>query len=311
MNQLLTRGVSVIQLPEEIFAQFNLNAFLHGQREFKVSNPDSKFVMGAFGALANPSSQHHPEIRALRSAVYKHMVPIFATAFAGKHVELIPDRFSIRHQDQPISAESWHRDLSAVIGADDNIFGGYVNLDETQTQYFSCIPGTHLDDTTTCEGFAKLSKEDTKAYNSRREIISVPPRCALIFNEKTIHEIAKKKIKESKSYRQYFKWRISVDPVSTLGYETVHRAIESQGSFPMHAIGKTPNPPMYGAMHVIHWGSRIAAFSENVLEVFLDKPNKAGLIFVKRYMPSLRDAGLELFPEYSEDERKMLFPQIL
>lgn len=311
MNDLLTRGVSVIQLPEEIFAQFDLNAFLHGQREFKVSNPDSKFVMGAFGALGNPSSQHHPETRKLRCAVYNHMVPLFAATFTGKHLELIPDRFSIRHQDQPISPDSWHRDLSAIIGADDHIFGGYVNLDETQTQYFSCIPGSHNDDTETCEGFAKLSKEDTKAYNSRREIISVPPRCVLIFNEKTIHEIARKKIKESKSYRQYFKWRISVEPVSTLGFETVQRIIETQACFPLHTIGKTPMPPMYGSMHVIHWGDRVAAFSENVIEAFLDKPNKAGLVYVKRFMPSLRDAGVELFPEYSEDERKMLFPQML
>jgi len=310
MTELRTRGVVVIPLPQEIFDKFNMTQFLNEQREYKVSNESTTFVMGAFGALANPSSQHHPIVREFRMDVYNQIVPMFATEFEGKYVELIPDRFSIRDQNQPITAESWHRDVSAVIGANDDIYGGYVNLDERQTQYFSCIPGTHMDPNTG-EGFAKLSPEDTKAYNARREIIVVPPRCAILFNEKTIHEIARKKIKEAKSYRQYFKWRISENSVSTLGEEAVCRAIDEQGPFPLHAIGKTPNPPMYGNMHVIHWGDRIATFSENVKDVFLDKPNKKGQIFVKRFMPSLFAAGIEMFPAYTHEERNMLFPQLL
>ena len=311
MIELYIRGVVVIPLPTEIFDNFNLDAYLHGQREFKVSNPTTMFVLGAFGALANPSSQHHPEARRLRSAMYSHMCPLFASAFAGKYVELIPDRFSIRNQDQPISAESWHQDATAEIGPNDVIYGGYLNLDERQTQYFSCIPSSHLEPTDG-EGFAKMSKENTKAYNARREIIAVPPKCAILFNEKTVHEIARRKIKETKSYRQYFKWRISEFPVSTLGHEAVMTAIEDQAPFPLHAIGATPNPPMYGKMHVIHWGDRIEKFSENIHDAFLcDKPNAKGQVFVQRFMKSLCESGIEPFPAYTEEEREMLFPQLL
>jgi hypothetical protein len=311
MNQLIARGVIVMNIPEEIITDFNINAFLCEQKEYKESSPHVSFVLGAFGALANPSSQHHPEIRKLKKAVYNHMAPIFAGAFQGKYLEMIPDRFSIRDQNQPVTSESWHRDSSAIIGEEDHIFGGYLNLDERQTQYFSCIPGTHNDCAELCEGFAKLSKEDAKEYNLRREIISVPPRSIILFNEKTIHEIARRKIKESKSYRQYFKWRISKEPVSTLGREMVEQSIRTQGCFPLHAIGKTPNPPMYGKMHLIHWGDKISKFSENVREEFLDKPNKNGNVYVKRFMPSLVEAGIGMFPEYTEEERNMLFPQLL
>jgi hypothetical protein len=130
-----------------------------------------------------------------------------------------------------------------------------------------------------------------------------------LFNENTVHEIARKKIKEAKSYRQYFKWRISNTCVSTLGEDALNRAMDDQGTFPLHAIGKTPNPPMYGQMHVAHWGDRIAKFSENIKEEFLAPPNKKGQIFVKRFMPSLREGVVGMFACYTEEEREMLFPR--
>jgi hypothetical protein len=310
MTELVRRGVVVIQLDRGIVGGFDRIKFLHEQREFKVSDPSTNFVLGAFGALANASSQHHPEVRKLRQAVYGYMCPLFAEAFAGMYIEAIPDRFSIRNQDQPVSAESWHQDSSAEIGPNDAIYGGYLNLDERQTQYFSCIPGSHTE-ATDGEGFAKMSKEKTKALNERREIIPVPPGCIILFNEKTVHEIARRKIKEAKSYRQYFKWRISEFPVSTLGQDAIMHAVTNQAPFPLHAIGATPNPPMYGKMHVIHWGDRIEELSKNVHDGFLSKPNKKGQVFVQRFMKSLRESGCEMFPDYTEDEIGMLFPRLL
>ena len=309
MTELLVKGVAVIPLPEDVI-KFDLNAYLCDQREFVVSNPDTLFVMGAFGALAHASSYHHPEARRLRAAVYAHMGPLFATIYAGRYLELIPDRFSIRNQDQPIGTESWHQDMTAEIGPNDIIYGGYINMDERQTQYFSCIPGSHAEPSDG-EGFAKMSKEKTKALNERRVIIAVPPKCAMIFNEKTIHEIARRKIKEQKSYRQYFKWRISESPVSTLGEDAIMHAVDLQAPFPLHAVGRTPNPPMYGKMHLIHWGDRIAEFSENIHEAFLCPPNKKGQVFVKRFMTSLFESGCEPFPAYTEEEIGMLFPRLL
>lgn len=310
MTDLLIRGVTVIAIHPDTISSFDLQTFLHGQREFKVSNTSTNFVLGAFGALANASSQHHPEVRKLRSAIYSEMCPLFTQVFPHKFIELIPDRFSIRNQNQPITAESWHQDATAEIGPNDVIYGGYLNLDKRQTQHFSCIPGSHTEPTDG-EGFAKMSKEKTTALNARREIIAVPPGHLILFNEKTIHEIARRKIKEPKSYRQYFKWRISEFPVSTLGQDAIMHAVDDQAPFPLHAIGDTPNPPMYGKMHLIHWGDRIEEFSKNVHDAFLNEPNKKGQIFVQRFMKSLRESGCDMFPAYTEDEIGMLFPRLL
>lgn len=312
LSELLIRGVTVIQIPTEIIDNFNLVKFLNEQREYKVSNPDTTFVLGAFGALGNPSSQHHPEVRKLRLAMYNHMVPLFREIYETKYIEMIPDRFSIRDKSLPVTSESWHRDCSAIIGENDDIYGGYLNLDERQTQYFSCIPGSHAEiGTDDCEGFAKLPKDKAKEYDSRRELIRVPPRCAILFNEKTIHEIAKREIEEQKSYRQYFKWRISARPVSTFGWKTITKAVNTQGCFPLHTIGNSPYPPMYGKVHVMYWGEKIEEFSKNLREDFLDTPNKRGRIYVKRVLPSLQEAGIELFPEYTDEECNMFFPQLL
>lgn len=310
MTELLNNGVAVIPLPPNIFEDFDLVEFLCGQREFKISNPSTLFVLGNFGALGNPSSQHHPEIRKLRRAVYNHMFTLFASIYPGKYLELIPDRFSIRNKNNPVSGESWHQDNSADIGQNDVIYGGYVNLDETQTQYFSCVIGSHTE-LPPSEGFAKLSKEKANEYTARRTIIEVPPKCAMVFNEKTVHEIAKRKIKEDKSYRQYFKWRISEEVVSTLGKDKIMMSVTEQATFPLHAIGKSPYPPMYGKMHVIHWGDKINEFSENVHDGFLCAPNKKGQVFVERYMKSLCESGCEPFPAYTEEEISMLFSRLL
>jgi hypothetical protein len=310
MSTLLEKGVVVIPIPEEIVTGFDLEKFLSEQKEYKVSSPETIFVVGAFGALANPSSQHHEEVRKLRMAMYRHMRPLFAAQFPGKYLELIPDRFSIRNKNLPITAESWHKDVTAVIEEDEHIYGGYLNLDATQTQYFSCVPGSHLEPTPG-EGFAKLSAESAREYDTRRTIFKVPPRHAILFDERTTHEIAKRKIVEPKSYRQYFKWCISNRPKSTLGFEAIRKSIVEQGVFPLHAIGKTPMPPMYGQLHALHWSDKLVDFSKNMHECYLEAPNRKGQVMVKRYLPSLTEAGVAHFAPYTEEEVAALHPSAL
>lgn len=310
MSSLQENGVVVIPIPEDIVAGFNLVRFLTEQKEYKVSTPDTIFVVGAFGALANPSSQHHEEVRKLRMSMYRHMRPLFAAHFPGKYLELIPDRFSIRNKNLPITAESWHKDVTAVIDEGEHIYGGYLNLDENQTQYFSCVPGSHLEPNPG-EGFAKLSEVISKQYDARRTIYKVPPRHAILFDERTTHEIAKRKIVESKSYRQYFKWRISNSPKSTLGFDVIRKSIVEQGVFPLHAIGKTPMPPMYGQLHMLHWSDKLVEFSKNMQDAYLEAPNRKGQVIVKRYLPSLTEAGAPHFAPYTEEEVASLHPSAL
>lgn len=50
----LKNGVVVIEFPDEILDNFNLNSFLNEQKEY-ADNSKREYVMGAFGAFGNPS----------------------------------------------------------------------------------------------------------------------------------------------------------------------------------------------------------------------------------------------------------------
>ena len=314
MQQLLERGVTVIPYPEDIRKSFNCNQFLSEQKEFILSNKDTtKYVMGGFGAFGNPSSFHHEEVRKLRLSIYYHMLPYFKKTFSGQYLECIVDRFAKREPGTSVSPESWHRDISNVdkkkkIHGEpgDSIYGGWVNLDETNTQYFTCVPSTHMEDIVG-SGFAKITKADIPLYNSKKEKISVPPNHLIIFNEKLVHAVTPSKIKTD-TYRLFMKYRITSNPSCPLfPAAEISKIIDEQGVFP---LSLEQMPPMYSKMHMVNWRDRVAEFSLNFHPQFLEKKKLKTETemrsYVVRFMPSLKEAGLELFSPYSEEEKNML-----
>jgi hypothetical protein len=66
--------------------------------------------------------------------------------------------------------------------------------------------------------------------------------------------------------------------------------------------------PMYEKIHLVFWSDKLVEFSKNIKPVFLAKPNKKGNVYVERYMVSLFEAGVGMFPEYREEEISILFP---
>jgi hypothetical protein len=52
----------------------------------------------------------------------------------------------------------------------------------------------------------------------------------------------------------------------------------------------------------------LVEFGKNIKPEFLAKPNKKGNIYVQRYMISLLEAGVGMFPEYRQEEIDILFP---
>ena len=308
MDPLINSGVVVLPLPEHISSSFQLQTFLTEQKEFKISTIDTLFVMGGFGALGNPSSFHHPEIRKLRLALFNYTKSVFAEHFRDHYIECLPDRFCIRNPGTSLSAESWHRDISNVHKnerrglIDDVICGGWVNLDTNHTQYFSCVPNTHTEHTED-RGFAKINKEEAEQYKARRQRIAVPPNHMLIFNEKTIHEVCPTKQK-SKSYRLFMKYRLTKSPDSL--FPNNRQIAQDQGVFPLSLV---QTPPMYGKLHAANWKTRLEEFSQNIHPEFLD--TKSLYTRVQRFMPSLKETMLQLFPPYTEEELDILTPTLL
>ena len=339
MQQLLDRGVAVIPFPPEIRTTFNREKFLSQQKEFVTISPENTtFVMGGFGAFGNPSSFHHEEVRNLRLAVYNHMFPLFQNTFPGKYIEGIVDRFAKRQPGTSVSPESWHRDISNVKKkkihgeSGDNIFGGWVNLDEAGSQFFTCVPSTH-NEPTDGAGFSKITKEDMTLYNSEKEKICVPPNHLIIFNEKLVHAVTPSKVKND-SYRLFMKYRITNNPKCSLFDPLeISKIIDEQGVFP---LSLEQMPPMYSKNHIRNWKPRLEQFSMNIKPEFLaqkkekpkEKPKKnksveefnllndvpatatadvpATVDYVMRFMPSLKQVGFELFSPYREEEKQML-----
>eukprot|EP01039_Chlorochromonas_danica_P009686 gene9686-10712_t len=103
-SDLETHGVVVYSIPECILAPFDARTFLQDMPEFihdaPLSLDNHAFVLGAFGALGNPSSYHHPAVRALRRRISDYMLTEFfpRTQYADHFVQHLPDRFCIRRK---------------------------------------------------------------------------------------------------------------------------------------------------------------------------------------------------------------------
>jgi hypothetical protein len=169
-------------------------------RDFKTTDPEYGFVLGAFGAFGNPASFHSKEIYALRYILFHKLKFLFKNVDPSRKLEMLFDRLAIRREGASVSGESFHRDTCSLMSTDDNIYGGWINLDDTETQYFSCVPGTH-----TCAGrggFERIQGD----YKDTKIKLPVKPKQVLIFNQNIIHEIFKQKIKKT-NIRLYLGWR--------------------------------------------------------------------------------------------------------
>ena len=303
-QELLLNGVSIYPIPTELLQNFDIQKYLHEQKEYITINDNTEFIISNFGAHGNPSSQHHPIARDFRLGVFNHIKQSLQSdpEFSDKYLQCLPDRFSQRFRKP--SKEAWHKDVSIDYGVFNNsvILGGWANLDETD-QFFSCIIGSHLEPAPG-EGFAKLSKDDKKTYNARKTVIRIPPGHAISFDEKITHEIADVKV-TGVSRRLYMKYHISSDSRSAFDVDVIQRAIQTQGVFQMNQWNSMP---MYEKIHLMFWTDKLVEFSKNIKQEFLATPNKKGNVYVQRYMVSLFESGVGMFPEYREEEVAILFP---
>jgi hypothetical protein len=308
LSQLIANGVQVIPAPKDIHTQ--IKNFNHQLIEY--INPSEEIpIMGGFGAYGNPTSFHHPEIRNIRSIIHSYMWNSFLNTFPGKKAELLIDRFSKRRTGTSTMAESWHRDItnSKNVLINDNIYGGWVNLDPpgSDAQGFSCVPGTHHD-VTEKTGFVKFTDEEIKDFKKRKTIFKIPPGHIIIFNQNIVHEVLPKK-SIFDSYRLYIGWRITDSSIPL--YDNT-KVIEDQGIIILPGGMK---PPMYYGMHWMAHREKLIEWSRKVRPEFKEEKlfKKEGIYFnvVQQYMISLREAGLPLWPEYSDYEKLILKPQFL
>ena len=205
-EELRTKGITVIELhlPKNEKEFLNIDWIVRikeiQSRDFKTKNPEYGFVLGAFGAFGNPASFHSREIYALRYILFNKLKSVFKNLDPERKLETLFDRLAIRREGTTLGGETFHRDTCSLQNEADEIYGGWINLDSTETQYFSCVPGTH-----TCRGRGGFEKIEGK-YKDTKVKISVPPKSVIIFNQNIIHEIFSQKIKKTNP-RLYLGWR--------------------------------------------------------------------------------------------------------
>lgn len=276
------------------------------------------YVMGGFGAYANPSSFHHPSIRLLRQEAYPVMRRFFQETFEGETVflEQMFDRVCVRRRGTSTSKETWHRDVCPRVADPEreHVFGGWINLDD-EPQYFSCSPSTHRVGHDGKTGFVAQTAPTSKATRVR-----IPCGHAIVFYQDILHQVLPKKQKKD-SFRLFQAFWVVVSgtqPDPLYPRETTERWISDQAT-PLLPSGQ--HPPMYSSNHssvflFTNGPNDPIVFSKNIHpSCITSKSCQRGknrgreYQIVHRHMTSLRDYNMTLFPAYTEQERQIFFPQ--
>jgi len=328
-------GVAVAALltPAEVahYRQRLLDVELPAMPEF--AHPIDKYVDGGFGALANPASFHNPTVRELRQKIARRTWAFFQAVCEREHpgesgwrLEQLLDRLALRPTGSSTSAETWHRDQSPTL---DTVFGGWVNLDLSElggaaqgTQYFSCNPGTHRLSPAQV-GFAALKKKtpEFEAAKAAKTVVAVPPGHWVVFFQNLVHEVHPRKIAYD-SLRLFVGFRLTQSPRplfeevkpgnkpeerKAFGGAAFHWrtfVFDDQGAPP---IPSSQYPPLWSASTLNFRKPQLQAWSSAFTPPY-QQPEKG---YPARFMPSLKAAGLPLYPAYSEAEIAIHTPRLL
>lgn len=265
--------------------------------EFSVSTTPQDISLGGFCALGLPSTFHLPSVRKARQLAHPYVRDILKQD--GFLFEQLPDRLLVRPPGRKVAYESWHRDESKFALESDQIFGGWWNFDSCD-QYFSCVPGTHTE-VRGHGGFAKIG--DTSNYEKNKKKIVIPAGHIIIFYEHIVHEVLPSTAKDT-LVRLFLGWRLTHSRESL----TDTRILRDQG---VVQIKSGQIPQIYSSYHLTKRNLPILLrFAEKFREECKEKKTIREVTYniPHQKMRSLREYGLPLYPDYTEDELRMFLP---
>jgi len=344
---LLEDGVVVLPLLGQAEVDLFRRALQECQQQFpEFETPaEMPLVMGAFGAYANPSSFHNPFIRTLRMRTAAPMIRFFAEVCSqrrdptGWRLEMLFDRTCVRRRGTVIAGETWHRDLNPAImvpdaddpeifrpRSDDEVYGGFLNLDEAgRSQLFECIPGSHLDEITArrANGTESGFHAEVLPRDRTSRVYEIPPGHLIIFRQCILHNVMPRRL-SADSYRQFRCWRLVRHEQRPLQdmlpgiHKTLEETIREQG-VPRLPSGQIP--PLYSANHgsLFLWREDERSprrFAAKVVPV-CRKTKRAGrtskypgasYTVPHRFMRSLQEYGLPMYPPYTAAEQSLMRP---
>lgn len=272
-----------------------------------------RYGIGGTSFIGNPSVFHAPFFRKMREIVmYIAIEQVFRDykktyLDSSFNIEQIIDRIMIRPPKDVATAEAWHRDESpkSDVIHGDLTFGGWINYD-TESQYFSCVKGSHkhldLSKRDNKKGFHKVNKEDIPTYKANKSLIEIPPASIIIFIEDLVHEIfnTKKSIKQYTSIKQFFGWRLTKHVNQSIHGDQLRTMLHDQSVIPLKS-GQIP--PIYPKTCIMYTLQRER--KDKFIEAALIRPD---IVNIKtRSLKSLKEIGVSLYEDYNEREIRMLF----
>tara|TARA_Y100000768_G_scaffold312135_1_gene246842 strand:+ start:258 stop:1529 length:1272 start_codon:yes stop_codon:yes gene_type:complete len=285
----------------------------------RPEDPTWRCVLGPFAALGNPSSFHHPFVRAMREMCEAAVLDHDALPLNGRRLEQCFDRILRRVPGDVFGGESWHRDEAKHTQPGDDIFGGWINLD-LEPQYFSCAPGTHNepDARGRNDGFAKITSPEEKArYKAIADAhgpVAIPPGHILIFYERLVHEVLKRKTTHIMR-RLFLGWRATNAHEPLFGQQQTDAWIQSQAPAKIKSGQATDIFPSAYVSYPKNYEAR-TKFSKSVFvpqclylhRVASGEHEGQEFMSVLKNMKGLADYGMPLHRAYDEHERKIMFP---
>ena len=329
-----SRGFCVV----EIFSQNEIleisNQFLDiclNSPEMKKNMVHDRFVMGGVGYCPFASVWYHPLIRSVTKKIYDKVLEkkIFPELKKDdKYFSMLPDRPLVRFPSQKVDEKGkWHQDDSANAITGDDIYGGWLNLNHNETQYFKCIPGTHRIDHTIFNNLSQKNGErrgysDFKSKNDQKflsnywnseikELVTIPPGHILIFQENMIHTVFPNPNTQNCILRLHPSFMISDH--KTILHDRKNKIklldlFKNQENVPVRSGQKTP---VYSPFNLYPKNiSSLKSLSNHYIDCC---KNENGI--VKRFLPSLKEisqkSGVSMHPEMTSDEIQYYIPHLV
>lgn len=268
-KKLLTDGYLMVELaPESVSTGRTL--FLKYITDIPEVKRDVTFDgdigAGSFGALNYASSYHNEASVYIDEFVADTMEPILTTAASLQGLSkwsVLPDRLCYRTKKQP--PETWHSDHTAgATSTEDLFFGTIVNLNEKQSQIFTCVPGSHTLGARLEGGeYTPVDKAKLAEYKANAVTLTIPPNHALLFFENIIHRVSGKKPK-TPLLRKYVAFRLSDDATQWNPSNINRMATQSALA---HKGGEVA--PMYPNLWWVNWADKLEAYSERLIPAVL------------------------------------------
>lgn len=238
--------------------------------------------------------------------------------FSGKPVK--PTAESVHRDETKRVKLSLQKDHEALVQAnwDDALFGGWVNVDQHQSQFFSCQPGSQLlpgllqQKQDFQHGFNVIQKNSPEAiqFGLAKQRIEVPPNHLIIFFQEILHEVLSVAGAQNRLFTAY---RLCPTQPNRPLVKDIAWRLQEGAIVPLKS-GQMP--PLYPKLYAVNFQDRLEQFalkscSERLRVRHVSKSGKnAGKVrtFPERFAKPL---GQGQFKKYRDHEIKVSLPHLL